>query len=109
MEFKVIVTVIFMLLSLILVSRALSRAGYPSEKTLDEIVKNAGNGIEGYIFLTPPEAFNICEYVDGGPGCGDESIGVEGGCILEKNVRHIIRAYPVGDNVCLNVTVMGSG
>lgn len=109
MEFKAIVTVVFMLLSLGLLSLAIWKARFPEEKTLNDIVESARNGRTDFISLTPPEDFNICLSLGGGPGCGDWDVGVEESCILEKDVRHIVRAYPFENKVCVNVTVMESG
>lgn len=108
MEFKAAATVVFLLLSLLLMGWMLSKAAQPEEKTIRGIVKTAEEGGEDFVFLTPPQEFDVCEYLGGEPGCGEAEVGVEGGCVMEKEVRHLVRAYPAGENVCVNITVMSS-
>jgi hypothetical protein len=105
MDFKVVGTVVVVLLSLGLLLLATSRLT-KKEKSFSDIISSAENGREDYLQLTPEEDMNLCDFLEARAGC-DSELGVEPSCRLQKGISYIIRAYPVEAGVCLNVTEAG--
>ena len=103
MDFKIVATIILILLSLILVNTLNSKFS-KKDLSIYDIITSASEGKTNSIIMSMEATFNICEQVNAEYGCEGVELGAEGDCELQKNTPYLITASPSESGVCLNIT-----
>ncbi len=103
MDFKIIATVILLLLSLFLMTSINSKFS-KKETSIYDILNSASEGKTDSIIISREVQFNICKQVNAEYGCEGVELGAEGPCELEANTPYLITASPSESGVCLNIT-----
>ncbi|MBR9689380.1 MAG: hypothetical protein GOV01_00585 [Candidatus Altiarchaeota archaeon] len=102
MDFKVLVTVIAVLVSIILMGHVAGKFS-KEDKSISSIIESAQGGISDYVYLSPEQDIDLCDYVGGQFGCESE-LGVTPFCELYAEKRYLVKANPSDLGVCINVT-----